>query len=190
MKDRMENFFFKNSKWHSIKMLQEQPPSRQAKSKKENNQLQGTQKLKFELGKLEFVNMIDTLRSNYDQYLASPFISKKRDLGLPTIECSIRWQVFNNAFYDLGSDVNIMSKVTYYNLLGRPLFPTYIQLQMADHTIRFPDGIAKDILVKIQDDYIQADFIILDMGPDEEIPLILRRPFLNTTNAIIDVRSG
>ena len=90
MKDRMENFFFKNSKWHSIKMLQEQPPSRQAKSKKENNQLQGTQKLKFELGKLEFVNMIDTLRSNYDQYLASPFISKKRDLGLPTIECSIR----------------------------------------------------------------------------------------------------
>ena len=83
-----------------------------------------------------------------------------------------------------------MSKVTYYNLLGRPLFPTYIQLQMADHTIRFSDGIAKDILVKIQDDYIQADFIILDMGPDEEIPLILRRPFLNTTNAIIDVRSG
>ena len=59
-----------------------------------------------------------------------------------------------------------------------------------DQTIRFPDGIAKDILVKIQDDYVPADFMILDMGIDEEIPLILGRPFLNTTNAVIYVGSG
>ena len=61
---------------------------------------------------------------------------------------------------------------------------------MVDQTIQFLDGIAKDILVKIQDDYVPADFIILDMGIDEEIPLILGRSFLNTTNVVIYVGSG
>ena len=83
-----------------------------------------------------------------------------------------------------------MSKVTYDNLIGEPLLPTYTQLQMADQTIWFLDEIAKDILVKIQDDYVPADFMIFDMGIDEEIPLILGRPFLNTTNTVIYVGSG
>jgi hypothetical protein len=82
-----------------------------------------------------------------------------------------------------------MSKVTYDNLIGEPLFPTYTQLQMVDQTIQFLDGIAKDIFMKIQDDYVPTDFMILDMGMDEEIPLILGRSFLNTTNAIIYVGS-
>jgi len=61
---------------------------------------------------------------------------------------------------------------------------------MVDQTIQFSDRIAKDILVKIQDDYAPADFMILDMGINEEIPLILGRPFLNTTNTVIYVGSG
>ena len=61
---------------------------------------------------------------------------------------------------------------------------------MVDQTIRFPEGIAKDIMVKIQDYYVPADFMILDMGEEEDVPIILGRPFLNTTNAIIFVGSG
>jgi len=87
IKDRLEKFSFKNSKLHCTKFLQEQPPTR--KSKKEKNQLQGTQKLKFEQGRIEFANMINTLWSNYDHLLAAPFNTKKGDLGLPTIECTI-----------------------------------------------------------------------------------------------------
>jgi len=34
------------------------------------------------------------------------------------------------------------------------------------------------------------DFIILDMGHNEEVPLLLGRPFLNTTNAHIHVGLG
>ena len=33
----------------------------------------------------ESVNMINTLRSEYDHLLASPFLSKKEDLGVPTM---------------------------------------------------------------------------------------------------------
>jgi hypothetical protein len=61
-----------------------------------------------------------------------------------------------------------------------------MQLQMADQSIRFSEGIARDVMVKIQDHYAPADFMVLDMGEE-----ILGRPFLNTTNtAIIYVGSG
>jgi hypothetical protein len=46
-------------------------------------------------------------------------------------------------------------------------------------------------MVKIQDHYVLADFMILDMGEEkEDVPVILGRPFLNSTNAIIYIGSG
>jgi hypothetical protein len=61
---------------------------------------------------------------------------------------------------------------------------------MADQSIRFLEGIAKDIMVKIQGHYSPADFMILDMEEEDNSPIILGRPFFNTTNAIIYVGSG
>jgi hypothetical protein len=85
-----------------------------------------------------------------------------------------------------------MSKVIYKYLFGNePLYPTYMQLQMVNQSIWFLKGIAKDVLVQIQDHYVPADFMVLDMGAkDKETPIILGRPFLNTTNAIIFIGSG
>ena len=61
---------------------------------------------------------------------------------------------------------------------------------MANQSIRFPEGIAKDNMVKIQDHYVPADFMILDMEEEvEDVPIILGRPFLNTTNTIIYIGS-
>ena len=37
----------------------------------------------------ETVNMINTLRSEYDHLLASPFLAKKDDPSVPTIKCTI-----------------------------------------------------------------------------------------------------
>ena len=62
---------------------------------------------------------------------------------------------------------------------------------MADQSIQFLKGIAKYIMVKIHDHYAPADFMVLDIGEEEDdTPIILGRPFLNTTNAIIYVGSG
>jgi hypothetical protein len=92
----------------------------------------------------------------------------------------------------MGSGVNMMSKITYEYLFGNEsLYPTYVQLQMVDQSIRFPEGIARDVMVKIQDHFVPADFMVLDMRDEEEDTLIiLGRPFLNTTDAIIYIRSG
>ena len=66
-----------------------------------------------------------------------------------------------------------------------------MKLQMANQSIRFPEGIAKDVMVRIHDHFAPADFMVLDMGEEEDdTPIILRRPFLNTTNAIIYDGSG
>ena len=135
--------------------------------------------------------MINTLRSEYGHLLASPFLAKKDDPGVPMIECTIGQRIFHKTFCDIGSGVNIMSKVTYEYLFGnKPLFPTYMELQMADQSIQFPEEIARDVMVRIQDHFAPADFMVLDMGEEEDdTPITLGRLFLNTTNAIIYVGS-
>jgi len=63
-------------------------------------------------------------------------------------------------------------------------------LQLADQTVRYPAGIAENVPVKIQNFFIPIDFVILDMEVDAKTPLILRRPFLSTANAHINVGAG
>ena len=46
-------------------------------------------------------------------------------------------------------------------------------------------------MVRIHDHYALADFMVLDMGEEEDdTPIILGRPFLNTTKAVIYVGFG
>ena len=159
-------------------------------TKKKNNKRR--RKNKTRQSQEESIHMINTLRSEYDHLLASPFLAKKDDLGIPTIECTIGQRIFHKTFCDVGSGVDIMSKVTYEYLFGdEPLFPTYMQFQMADQSIQFSERISKDVMVRIHDQFAPMDFMVLDMGEEEDdTPIILGRPFLNTTNAIIYVGSG
>jgi len=60
---------------------------------------------------------------------------------------------------------------------------------MADLSIRFLEGIVKNVMVKIKNYYIPADFLVLDMQEDDDTPIILGGPFLNTTNTILYMRS-
>ena len=48
----------------------------------------------------------------------------------------------------------------------------------------------EDVLVKVDKFIFPADFIVLDMEEDKEIPIILGRPFLATGRAMIDVQRG
>ena len=84
-----------------------------------------------------------------------------------------------------------MPKVIYEFLFGKlPLQPTYTRLQMADQSYRIPEGIAQNIPVQIKDHYIHTDFIVLDTRVEDiNSPIVLGRPFLNTTRAIIYVRT-
>jgi hypothetical protein len=53
------------------------------------------------------------------------------------------------------------------------------------------DGLAKDVPVQIDDHFIPTDFLVIDKGEDDyDLPIILGRPFLNTTKAIIYIETG
>ncbi|GKE20253.1 putative reverse transcriptase domain-containing protein, partial [Tanacetum coccineum] len=62
-----------------------------------------------------------------------------------------------------------------------------LTVELADRTVKYPKGIAKNILVGIGKFTFPVDFIILDMPEDIKVPLILGRPFLSTDRAKIDV---
>lgn len=67
---------------------------------------------------------------------------------------------------------------------------TRITLQFADHSVKKPYGVVKDVLVKIDKFVFSVDFVILEMPEDEEIPLILGRPFLETGRCVINIEVG
>ena len=60
--------------------------------------------------------------------------------------------------------------------------PTSVSLQLVDRSIKCPSGVIEDVLVKVAKLYFPANFIVLDMEEDMEVPLILGSPFLATGN--------
>ena len=65
--------------------------------------------------------------------------------------------------------------------------PTIFTLQLADRSLKHPQGVIEDVLVKVDKFIFPTDFIVLDVEEDKEIPIILGRPFLATSRAMIDV---
>nr|GFC07953.1 reverse transcriptase domain-containing protein [Tanacetum cinerariifolium] len=63
-------------------------------------------------------------------------------------------------------------------------------LELADRTISKPTGVAENVFVKVGKFYFPADFVFLDFIADPRVPLILGRPFLRTTHAVINVYEG
>jgi hypothetical protein len=52
------------------------------------------------------------------------------------------------------------------------------------------EGIAKNATIKIRDQEVPTNFMVLDMGEEDDVHLILGRPFLHTTSAIIYMKQG
>ncbi|GJV61006.1 putative reverse transcriptase domain-containing protein [Tanacetum coccineum] len=112
---------------------------------------------------------------------------KEKDPGSFTLPCFINDFCFDNALVDLGASVSVMPLSTYLNLGLGELAHTRLTVELADRTVKYPKGIAENVLVGIGKFTFPIDFIILDMPEDIKVPLILGRPFLSTARAKIDV---
>ncbi|GJY89825.1 hypothetical protein Tco_0505021 [Tanacetum coccineum] len=112
---------------------------------------------------------------------------KEKDLGSFTLPCFINNVCFDNALVDLGASVSVMPFSTYLNLGLGKLAHTKLTVELADKTVKYPKGIAKNMLVVISKFVFPVDFVILDMPEDIKVPLILGRPFLSTARAKIDI---
>jgi hypothetical protein len=115
---------------------------------------------------------------------------KLKDPGSFTIPCSIGNSIFEKALCDLGASINLMPLSIFKKLGVGEAKPTTVTLQLADRSLKHPKGIIEDVLVKVGKFIFPADFIILDMEEDNEIPILLGQPFLATGGALIDVKKG
>ncbi|GJU45393.1 reverse transcriptase domain-containing protein [Tanacetum coccineum] len=85
------------------------------------------------------------------------------------------------------SSINLIP-LSVWKELGLPkLIPTQITLELANCDICTPKGIARDVFVLVGKFTFLADFVIVDYESDPLVPLILGRPFLRTTCALIDI---
>ncbi|KAI5347481.1 hypothetical protein L3X38_015360 [Prunus dulcis] len=63
-------------------------------------------------------------------------------------------------------------------------------LDFADRSVTYPKGIIEDVFIRVQKFVFPADFFILDVEEDHEIPLLLGRPFLTIACTLKDVQQG
>ncbi|XP_071694890.1 uncharacterized protein [Rutidosis leptorrhynchoides] len=118
-----------------------------------------------------------------------PRIPKKLgDPGKFVFPCKFGESEVFNALADLGASINLMPHSLYERLGLEPLKPTRIRIRLANHLFDTAIGIAGDILVSIDSLVFPVDFVIMEMKEDLQVPIILGRPFLATTDTIILVQ--
>nr|GEU97035.1 reverse transcriptase domain-containing protein [Tanacetum cinerariifolium] len=86
----------------------------------------------------------------------------------------------------LGASINLLPLSIWKKLRLPTLNDTKMVLELADQTISKPTSVAENVFMKVRKFYFPADFVALDFIADPRVPLILGRPFLGTTHAIIN----
>ncbi|XP_022158578.1 uncharacterized protein LOC111025032 [Momordica charantia] len=110
-----------------------------------------------------------------------------KDPGSFTISVSIKGHKIGQALCDLEASINLMPLLVHKRLGMRKVRPTTVTFQLADRSIANPEGKIEDVLVQVDKFIFPTDFIVLDFDADEELPIILGRPFLATGRDLMDV---
>ncbi|XP_015954840.1 uncharacterized protein LOC107479215 [Arachis duranensis] len=95
--------------------------------------------------------------------------TKKKDPESFHIPCTIGDTMIDRGFCDLGANVII---------------------QLADKTQKQAIGVVENVLVKVGKYFLPTNFVVLEMEESYLHPIILKRPFLATARALIDVEEG
>jgi len=112
---------------------------------------------------------------------------KHKDPGSVTIPCSIGEVTMGKALIDLGASINLMPLSMCRRLGELEIMPTRMTLQLVDRSITRPYGVIEDVLVRVKHFIFPADFVVMDIYEDTDIPVILGRPFMLTASCIVDM---
>nr|GEU67552.1 hypothetical protein [Tanacetum cinerariifolium] len=148
--------------------------------------------LKASIGNKE--KLSEMARNLLNEHCSAVLLKKLREkLGDPgnfLIPCDFPGKAECLALADLGASINLMPWSVWKRLSLPDLTPTCMTLDLADRSISRPVGVAKDVYVKVGSFHFPADFVVVDFDADPRVPLILRRYFLKTEIALIDVFEG
>ncbi|XP_028189216.1 uncharacterized protein LOC114375586 [Glycine soja] len=91
------------------------------------------------------------------------------------------------ALIDLGTNINLMPFSICRRLGELDIMPTIMTLQLGDRSITRPYGVIEDILIRVKQMVFPADFMVMDVDEDHEVPIILGRPFMLTASCVVDM---
>nr|GFA85438.1 hypothetical protein [Tanacetum cinerariifolium] len=134
----------------------------------------------FELAKVP-------LNENCSAMLLMKLLKKLGDPDKFLIPCDFPRMDVCHVLADLGASINLMPLSIWKKLSLPELTPTWMTLELADRSITCPKGVAEDVFIKVGKFHFPADFVVVDFEADPWVPLILRRSFLRTSRALIDV---
>lgn len=116
---------------------------------------------------------------------------KLKDLGsFSTIPCTIGNTFFDKPFFNLRASINLIPFSIFKKLKLGEVKLIMVYMCLVDRSITYPRGIFEYVSVKVDKFIFLIDFIMLNMDENEEILLILGRPFLAMGGALIYVQQG
>nr|GEV98910.1 reverse transcriptase domain-containing protein [Tanacetum cinerariifolium] len=134
----------------------------------------------FELAKIP-------LNENCSAMLLKKIFEKLRDPGKFLISCYFPRMDVCYTLADLGASINLIPLSIWKKLSLPKLTPTRMTLELVHRSITHPNGVAKDVFVKLGKFHFPIDFVVVDFEADPRVTLILGRSFLRTGQALIDV---
>jgi hypothetical protein len=116
--------------------------------------------------------------------------TKEKDPGRVTLPVTIGNCNVGKALIDLGSSINLIPLSVIERIGGLDITRTRMTLQLADKSITRPSGMAEDVLIRVDKLVFSIDFVVMDIEEDDDVPLILGRPFMKTARMMIDIDDG
>nr|GEU32574.1 reverse transcriptase domain-containing protein [Tanacetum cinerariifolium] len=130
------------------------------------------------------------LNEHCSAVLLKKLLEKLGDPGKFLISCAFPRMAKCLALANLGASINLMP-LSMWNKLSLPnLSPKCMTLELADHFISRPVGVAEDVFVIAGTFHFPSDFVVVDFDADPRVPQILGRSFLKTEIALTDVFEG
>ncbi|GKD67085.1 reverse transcriptase domain-containing protein, partial [Tanacetum coccineum] len=129
------------------------------------------------------------LNENCSAVLLKKMPEKLGDLDRFLIPCDFKKMAQCMALANLGDNINLIPLAICQKLKLPEIVPTRMTLELANGSTVHPSGIAEDVLAKVGKFTFPADFVVVDYEVNSRVPLILRRPFLRTAHALIDVHA-
>nr|GEV89173.1 reverse transcriptase domain-containing protein [Tanacetum cinerariifolium] len=138
----------------------------------------------------KFGSTIKTLLTNKDKLSELARTPLNEHCSAVLIPCDFSGMDKCLALANLGASINLMPLSMWSKLSLLELCPMCMTLKLVDHLISHPVWVIEDVFVKVGTFYFPANFIVIDFHADPRVPLILRRSFLKTGRALIDVFEG
>ncbi|GJV87952.1 reverse transcriptase domain-containing protein [Tanacetum coccineum] len=130
---------------------------------------------------------ITTVNAECSAIILNKVPEKLEDPRKFLIPCALQELDRTNTLADSGASINLLPHSIYKQLGLGALKPTQMTLELANRSVTHPMGIAEDVVVRVDGFTFLADFVVVNFQPDPRVPIILGRPFLRTSKALIDL---